>query len=39
MRIADIEPITALIGNRNQLLVKVTTDDGTIGWGESGLSG
>ncbi len=39
MRIADIEPITALIGHRNQLLVKVTADDGTIGWGESGLSG
>ncbi len=26
------------VGKRNQLLVKVTTSDGIIGWGESGLS-
>ncbi len=27
------------VGWRNQLLVKVTTEDGLYGWGESGLSG
>jgi len=37
--IANIEPLLAQVGIRNQLLVKVTTEDGTIGWGESGLSG
>ena len=36
--IAAIEPILARVGVRNQLLVKVTTEDGIIGWGESGLS-
>ncbi len=39
VRIASIEPITAQVGRRNQLLVKVVTEDGIIGWGESGLSG
>jgi len=39
LRIAEIEPITAAVGKRNQLLVKITTDDGLVGWGESGLSG
>jgi len=37
-KIASIEPILARVGIRNQLLIKVTTDDGIIGWGESGLS-
>lgn len=37
-RIAAIEPLLARVGIRNQLLVKVTTEDGLIGWGESGLS-
>ncbi len=37
-RIAEIKPILARVGIRNQLLVKVTTEDGTVGWGESGLS-
>ncbi|MEP3278276.1 MAG: mandelate racemase/muconate lactonizing enzyme family protein [Stappiaceae bacterium] len=37
-KIASIESILARVGLRNQLLVKVTTDDGLIGWGESGLS-
>lgn len=36
--IAAIEPILARVGIRNQLLVKVTTEDGIVGWGESGLS-
>ncbi|WP_372574292.1 mandelate racemase/muconate lactonizing enzyme family protein [Ruegeria jejuensis] len=26
------------VGHRNQLLVKVMTEDGTVGWGESGMS-
>ena len=39
MRIAVIEAIPAWIGRRNQLLVKVETDDGLVGWGEAGLSG
>lgn len=37
-KIASIEPILARVGIRNQLLVKVCTEDGIIGWGESGLS-
>lgn len=36
--IASIESILAGVGQRNQLLVKVVTDDGIVGWGESGLS-
>lgn len=36
--IIAIEPIIASVGQRNQLLVKVETRDGIIGWGESGLS-
>lgn len=39
MRIAMIEPIIAAVGGRNQLLVKVTAENGAFGWGESGLSG
>jgi galactonate dehydratase len=37
-RIAAIEPIQARVGGRNQLLVRVETEDGLVGWGESGLS-
>ncbi|SNS60774.1 mandelate racemase/muconate lactonizing enzyme family protein [Antarctobacter heliothermus] len=37
-KITAIEPLLARVGIRNQLLVKVSTDDGLIGWGESGLS-
>ncbi len=36
--IASIEPLLAKVGIRNQLLIKVTTEDGLVGWGESGLS-
>ncbi len=39
MRITDVKTYPALIGHRNQLLVKVETDEGLFGWGESGLSG
>jgi galactonate dehydratase len=37
--IASIKPFIVRVGRRNQLLVKVTTEDGIYGWGESGLSG
>lgn len=39
MKITAIRPYVAWIGIRNQLLVKVETDEGVFGWGESGLSG
>jgi len=38
MKISAIKPYVAKLGVRNQLLVKVETDDGLYGWGESGLS-
>ena len=37
-RIAGIEPLLARVGGRNQLLVRIETEDGLVGWGESGLS-
>jgi galactonate dehydratase len=39
MKITAIRPYAAWVGIRNQLLVKVETDEGLFGWGESGLSG
>lgn len=39
MKISDIKTYPTWIGHRNQLLVKVETDEGIHGWGESGLSG
>lgn len=39
MKITAIHPLPAWVGIRNQLLVKVETDEGVHGWGESGLSG
>jgi galactonate dehydratase len=39
MKITAIKPYPVWIGIRNQLLVKVETDGGVFGWGESGLSG
>ena len=39
MKITAIIAYPAWIGTRNQLLVKVETDEGIAGWGESGLSG
>ena len=39
MNIKEIEAFPVWVGHRNQLLVKVTTDEGLMGWGESGLSG
>lgn len=37
-KIASIEPILVRVGIRNQLLVRVETEEGIVGWGESGLS-
>src|SRR5215212_9227584 len=39
MKITAIIPYPTWVGIRNQLIVKVETDDGIYGWGESGLSG
>lgn len=39
MKITAITPFPVWVGNRNQLIVKIETDQGIYGWGESGLSG
>ena len=39
MKITAIKTYAVWVGIRNQLLVKVETDEGIFGWGESGLSG
>src|SRR4026209_2675455 len=39
MKITDIKPLPVWVGSRNQLVVKVETDAGLYGLGESGLSG
>jgi len=39
MKITAIRPYPTWVGHRNQLIVKVETDEGVFGWGESGLSG
>ena len=39
LKITAIKPYPAWVGTRNQMLVKVETDQGIFGWGESGLSG
>lgn len=39
MKITDIKTYPIWVGTRNQLVVKVETDAGIAGWGESGLSG
>ena len=39
MKISTIKAFPVWIGHRNQLIVKVETDEGIFGWGESGLSG
>ena len=38
MKIESVEPLLGRVGNRNQLLVKIVTECGLVGWGESGLS-
>ena len=39
MQITDIKPYAVWVGQRNQMVVKVETDEGLYGWGEAGLSG
>ena len=39
MKITAITSYAVWVSTRNQLLVKVDTDEGIYGWGESGLSG
>ena len=39
MKITDIKTYPIWVGTRNQLVIKVETDAGIVGWGESGLSG
>lgn len=39
MKITDIKTFPVWVGSRNQLIIKVETDQGLHGWGESGLSG
>ena len=38
MKLTAIRPYAIRVGIRNQLIVKVETDEGLFGWGESGLS-
>lgn len=38
MQIRNIKTFTPHVGRRKQLVVKVETDEGIVGWGESGLS-
>jgi galactonate dehydratase len=38
VQIRDIKVLPTFVGRRNQLIVKVETDEGIHGWGESGLS-
>ena len=38
MKITDVKPYPVWVGHRNQMLVKVETDEGIYGWGESGFS-
>ena len=38
MKITNVIPYPIWIGSRNQLLVKIETDNNVFGWGESGLS-
>ena len=38
MKITDIKVYPTWVGSRNQLLLKVETDEGLFGWGESGVS-
>jgi galactonate dehydratase len=39
MKITDIKTYPTWVGMRNQLVIKIETDEGLYGWGESGLSG
>src|SRR5436189_1592974 len=39
LKITNVIAYPVWVGHRNQLLVKIETDAGIYGWGESGLSG
>ncbi len=39
MKITEIKSFPVWVGQRNQLVVKIETDEGIYGWGESGVSG
>ena len=39
MKITEIKPYPIWDGGRNLMIVKIETDEGITGWGESGLSG
>ncbi len=39
MKITDIKTYPVWVGQRNQMIVKVETDEGLHGWGEAGVSG
>ena len=39
MKIVDIKVFPTWVGSRNQMVVKVETDEGIHGWGEAGVSG
>lgn len=39
LKITAIKPYPVWVGTRNQMLLKVETNQGIFGWGESGLSG
>jgi galactonate dehydratase len=39
VKIVDIKVFPTWVGTRNQLIVKVETDEGVHGWGEAGVSG
>ena len=38
MRITDVRTYIPMVGVRPQCIVKITTDAGIVGWGESGMS-
>ena len=38
MKITDVKAYPVWVGHRNQCLVKIETDEGIYGWGESGMS-
>lgn len=39
MKITEIKSYPVWVGNRNQFVLKVETDEGYYGWGEAGVSG
>ena len=39
MKITAIKPYPVWVGHRNQMIVKIETDEGIHGWGEAGVSG